>query len=182
MSMRRLRDGYTHPRHTHAYFGMQGMPMGTFLGLSRLEAHEALTAPPRSYVVPIPEGATTIFVSHQWLSFTHPDPASVQLRRLQSMLRKIVVERAAMELFEEHDWSAFATGVDARKTVSRTHYDAIIADSEHLTAEIFDRGCDDKKNSILSILPFIENMILRLSTAVGQATRRLSRVFLRIVC
>ena len=39
----------------------------------------------------IPPRAPVIFVSHQWLSFGHPDPKCIQLRRLQAMLRRVTV-------------------------------------------------------------------------------------------
>ena len=118
-----------------AHYPMHAMHMGTFLGLSTLQTHEACVE--YGDVRPLPDGAAVIFVSHQWLSLAHPDPASVQLQRLQFMLNKIVVDGAVGELFEQDDWSAFATGINKNKTLSKSTQDALMAEHEPLTEQIF---------------------------------------------
>jgi len=50
------------------------------------------------------------FVSHEWLSREHPDPAGTQLRCLQNVLRVIALG-GAEGLFDPETWEMFSTGL-----------------------------------------------------------------------
>lgn len=85
-----------------------------------------------------PQGASVLFISHQWLSFASPDPACVQLRALQRVLRALVEQGGAAisALFDPDDWDAVAKGVDKRK-VKSSHAQALTALQKQLTPEKF---------------------------------------------
>mmetsp|Transcript_8023 Transcript_8023/g.23966 ORF Transcript_8023/g.23966 Transcript_8023/m.23966 type:complete len:436 (-) Transcript_8023:960-2267(-) len=118
-----------------ARYPMHGMPVSRLLKLrGPLRRHEACLK--SGLVTRIPPRAPVIFVSHQWLSFAHPDPRCIQLRRLQAMLRRVTVDRDS-SLFAPDDWDAFARGVDARKTKSALHARAMRSDTRELTWEGF---------------------------------------------
>lgn len=57
----------------------------------------------------------TIFVSHQWLSRSHPDPDGVQLRTLNHFL-KHAMEHRIKDLLCERDWLALVKGIDKETT------------------------------------------------------------------
>jgi len=88
--------------------------------------------------VEAPQGASVLFISRQWLSFASPDPACVQLRALQRVLRALVEQGGAAisALFDPDDWDAFAKGVDKRK-VKSSHAQALTALQKQLTPEKF---------------------------------------------
>ena len=67
---------------------MHVMSVRDFLKVPKLEPHEVCVA--QGTVYPLPEGGRVLFASHQWLSGDHPDPDSVQLRALQTMVGTIV--------------------------------------------------------------------------------------------
>ena len=78
-------------------FPLYAMRMRDFLELTRLEPHNTLAA--KGLVVPVDfsgehRGERLNFVSHQWLSFAHPDPRGVQLRALQQMPQQSDTKKA----------------------------------------------------------------------------------------
>lgn len=86
---------------------MMCMKMSTFLQLDRLISHGELRS--RSLLFkPWPQ-ASVHFVSHEWLSSTHPDPSSVHLRRLQEIFRDISAGNVR-KLFTDKDWSTIKQG------------------------------------------------------------------------
>lgn len=60
------------------------------------------------------------FVSHQWLSRSHPDPDGMQLQCLQNFL-KAAGQEDLKRLFTEDDWKAFKSGVGDRARMSWLH-------------------------------------------------------------
>ena len=62
-----------------------GISVPDFLALTEWLPHEALKA--SGQVRQMGEADGVIFVSHQWCSFSHPDPAGNQLRALQTQIR-----------------------------------------------------------------------------------------------
>ena len=62
-----------------------GISVPDFLALTEWLPHEALKASGK--VREMTENEEVIFVSHQWTSFSHPDPAGNQLRALQTQIR-----------------------------------------------------------------------------------------------
>ena len=73
---------------TEEFFGMYAMTMDTFLSLPRMECHEDLLE--RGLIQEMHGNGFVHFISHQWLSHAHPDPASVQLSRMQEVFRSII--------------------------------------------------------------------------------------------
>mmetsp|Transcript_132681 Transcript_132681/g.322395 ORF Transcript_132681/g.322395 Transcript_132681/m.322395 type:complete len:573 (+) Transcript_132681:62-1780(+) len=61
------------------------------------------------------ENVCVHFISHVWLSRSHPDPDGVKLRHFKSVCHKIL-HGDPRDLFEAHDWEAFSTGCSAAKT------------------------------------------------------------------
>ena len=64
-----------------------GISVPDFLELTEWLPHEALKASGK--VKQMGESDEVIFVSHQWTSFSHPDPAGNQLRALQTQIRTL---------------------------------------------------------------------------------------------
>lgn len=66
------------------------LPMRAILELDRMRPHQELLA--RSWLVQYNNTMVglVIFVSHQWLGWSHPDPANVQLPILQALLRTLM--------------------------------------------------------------------------------------------
>ena len=62
-----------------------GISVPDFLALTEWLPHEALKASGKAKQMG--EADEVIFVSHQWCSFSHPDPAGNQLRALQTQIR-----------------------------------------------------------------------------------------------
>ena len=132
-------------RANQVFFPTYGMSVQTLLEIEELEPHEACVA--KHTVVEVPEDAAIIFVSHQWLGFAELDPSGVQLRALQQMLNKLVVERGVAELFDADEWDAFAKGVDKRK-VQSAHADALLAMQKSLTPDSF---CEDLSRAFVRL-------------------------------
>ena len=75
------------------------------------------------------------FVSHEWLSYGHPDPSGTQLRRLQDVFRKVMAGRGH-ELFSEADWKTFSQGTASSWTPQLAHLEGS-AQSEKLSDDSF---------------------------------------------
>jgi len=79
--------------------------MSDFLQLQEMQPHEAvlelLTQPS--------EFMTMHFISHEWLSFHHPDPWSTQLAVMQGIFDTFAAGKAR-SMFKAPDWEAFLGG------------------------------------------------------------------------
>ena len=71
-----------------------GISVPDFLNLTEWLPHEALKASGK--VRQMGEADEVIFVSHQWTSFSHPDPAGNQLRALQTQIRTLMKGKTAV--------------------------------------------------------------------------------------
>ena len=74
--------------------GCQGYPMylipvSTFLEMSEWAPHQELLKDGHLKEWTAECASSTFFISHQWTSFSHPDPKGAQLRALQAVLRKL---------------------------------------------------------------------------------------------
>ena len=79
-------------------YPMYAMSIDNVLQLQKFQPHqEMLEAGKLTLVTP---GVETIFVSHQWLSYQHPDPEGMQLRCLQRVLQRL----ASGEVDVENDF------------------------------------------------------------------------------
>jgi len=58
------------------------LPMEYFMGMDLMAAHEELL---NVALMCPPDDAVMHFISHEWLSFTHPDPAGTQLNLMQEI-------------------------------------------------------------------------------------------------
>ena len=130
-------------RVNHEYFPTFVMTVADVLALDVLEPHESLLD--KGLVAYAPEGAPILFVSHQWVSFDHPDPQSVQLRALQCVLTA-VLDGDIMSKFELEEWEGFARGVDKRKTASAAHAASLAQMQHNLTQESF---AEEIKRSVI---------------------------------
>ena len=122
-------------RVNEEHFPLHVMTVQDVLQLDRLQPHEEMVEEGKAFHVP--KDGVVIFLSHQWLSFKHPDsPDNVQLRALQQMLRTIL-EGRVLELFSEEDWKGFATGVDSSKMVVKELQNNLSSTQQQLTPESF---------------------------------------------
>eukprot|EP00947_MAST-08B_sp_MAST-8B-sp1_P002483 g2483.t1 len=70
-------------------YPMYGIPVKELLALDEWVPHQDLLAAGKLRELGHRADEKIIFVSHQWCSFDHPDPAGEQLRALQGVLRKL---------------------------------------------------------------------------------------------
>ena len=91
--------------------------MPDFLALTEWLPHEALKASGK--VKQMSETDEVIFVSHQWTSFSHPDPAGNQLRALQTQIRTLSKGKTAVKsdymLDGGYQYSMLTTGKEWAK-------------------------------------------------------------------
>ena len=78
-------------REEYPYYGIS---VPDFLALTEWLPHEALKASGKAKQMG--EADEVIFVSHQWCSFSHPDPAGNQLRALQTQIRTLMKGKTAV--------------------------------------------------------------------------------------
>lgn len=84
------------------------MTMETFMSMDRMRSHDSLR---KEGLLVRPNASSRVhFLSHEWLSFAHPDPDGVQLLRMQTVFRSIM-DGQVRDLFEEHDWKTFSEGM-----------------------------------------------------------------------
>jgi hypothetical protein len=96
-------------------FPMYVIPMVEFLKLDRMRPHGALVADGIAVVYEEKLHGKVNFVSHQWLSDSHPDPNNKQLRSIQSMYNMIIDGKDPFKRPE--DWSLYATRFDYANVV-----------------------------------------------------------------
>lgn len=78
-------------------FPMYLVPMGELLKMDGPpRAHQQLLK--EGKVAVWQRGSTCIFISHQWLSYTHPDPEGRQMRVLRSALQNLLLGDLAVEV------------------------------------------------------------------------------------
>ena len=70
-------------------FPMYVMKMSTFFDLNSMLSYEEMVADGRVFKWEPSMGDRVFFISHQWTSFSHPDPKGEQLRTAQQLLRTI---------------------------------------------------------------------------------------------
>ena len=70
-------------------FPMYTVPLGTLLDMTEVEPHETLKA--RDVLVEFQRNmGNAAFISHQWLTSSHPDPECKQIRVLQDALKEMM--------------------------------------------------------------------------------------------
>ncbi|CAK9028281.1 Solute carrier family 35 member B1 [Durusdinium trenchii] len=78
-------------------FPMYSLKAETFLGLRIVLKHEDAHA--AGYLVEFfKDQGSAIFISHQWLSRSHPDPQGTQLQDMQNSLRNILNDAGHMQI------------------------------------------------------------------------------------
>ena len=94
-----------------------GISVPDFLALTDWLPHEVLKASGK--VKQMGEADEVIFVSHQWTSFSHPDPAGNQLRALQTQIRTLSKGKTAVKsdymLDGGYQYSMLTTGKEWAK-------------------------------------------------------------------
>lgn len=76
-------------------YPMYAIPVPTLLGLQKWRPHQDLLAD--GLLKQCTEDDDVIFVSHQWLSFKHPDPQCEQLESLKKILRRLIAGELKVE-------------------------------------------------------------------------------------
>ena len=95
-----LQDAMTSPRtmenirfSTVCYFPLTVMPIKIFMQLDKLEDYHVMQER-KLTVQDVDRSAKVLFISHQWLGFTHPDADGVHLKRVQEVLGKLLSGKA----------------------------------------------------------------------------------------
>jgi len=81
--------GTLNRRALHCEYPMYVVSLDVLLSEQRMRPHEEMMADGKLQVWDEGMKGHTIFVSHQWTAFTHPDPSGTQLRCLQHSLRRL---------------------------------------------------------------------------------------------
>eukprot|EP00434_Breviolum_minutum_P024252 symbB.v1.2.021415.t1/scaffold1848.1/size98926/4 len=84
-------EDYRHPQH----FPMWVLKVSNLLQMTKMHSHQKLRA--ANLLVEHRSSFFTIFVSHQWMSRTHPDPSGQQFRVLQQALQNIIDGRIEIQ-------------------------------------------------------------------------------------
>jgi len=106
------------------------LPMADFLQLQQMETHETMFV---SLVKP--HGSMPMhFVSHEWLSYKHPDPDVIQLPLMQNIFRKCIAG-TAQQMFTPKDWQSFVTGHSAGTATAYRPAERSLVQRREVTAE-----------------------------------------------
>ena len=87
-------------------FPMMVMKMSTFLKLKRMTAYEDMIKDNLVFEW-TPEMGKVFFLSHQWTSFSHPDPEGEQLDVAQGFLSKVGEGKIRSLFATKEEWLAF---------------------------------------------------------------------------
>lgn len=87
-------------------FPMMVMKMSTFMGLDRMTSYEDMMKDNLVFEW-TPEMGRVFFLSHQWTSFSHPDPDGEQLAVAQGFLSKVGEGKIKSLFATEEEWLAF---------------------------------------------------------------------------
>ena len=85
---------------------MMVMKMETFMSLKVMKPYEEMIKTDSVFEW-TPEMGKVFFLSHQWTSFGHPDPASEQLEVAQTFLGKVGEGQIRSLFATEEEWLAF---------------------------------------------------------------------------
>lgn len=97
-------------------FQMYTVPVGRLLELNLMTPFEECVD--AGLARPSCDGDIVFFVSHQWLSFDHPDPDGIQLRCLQKFLSRAQGGQAE-SMFAGNVWEVLTSGTNASNTYSQ---------------------------------------------------------------
>lgn len=86
------------------FFPMLCVTMSTFLKMERLQPHGKLND--LGLLVSPGPSSKVHFVSHEWLSYYHPDPSGEKLRRMQDVFKGVIAGRGR-DYFTQEDWGTF---------------------------------------------------------------------------
>jgi len=84
-------------------YGMWVMSVGDFLSMEKLVPHQNLKADGKLFEYE--PGRPCFFLSHQWLSFKHPDPLMEQVKTFQELLRNLATGNMEVPLSLLHKCS-----------------------------------------------------------------------------
>ena len=89
-------------------FPMFVMKMETFMELKTMRSHEDMLAEGKVFEW-TPSMGRVWFMSHQWTSFSHPDPAAEQLTVAQKLVKTIMDGKARSIFATEEEWQGYIT-------------------------------------------------------------------------
>ena len=87
-------------------FPMMVMKMSTFMSLDKMKPYEEMIQN-ESVFEWKQEMGKVFFLSHQWTSFSHPDPEAEQLKTAQGFLGKVAEGKIKSLFATEEEWLAF---------------------------------------------------------------------------
>jgi len=89
------------------FFPMQCIRMQTLLKMDRMKTYTEMEK--QGLLVPPGMSTRVHFVSHEWLSYDHPDPAGAQLGRLKRIFEGVIAGNGD-QFFSDADWNTFCSG------------------------------------------------------------------------
>ena len=105
-------------------YPMYVIPVKDFLQLKKWRPHQDLLADGGLIKVDdTRKGDKVIFVSHQWTSFSHPDPKNQQLSALQNVIRKLLSGKMTVRT----NW-ALEVGYGIKKTTGQAEWKEMLED------------------------------------------------------
>jgi len=112
------------------YFPVYALPVSDFQQLTTMRPHEEAL---RLEQLLIPDVDIIMhFISHEWLSFSHPDPDCVQLQLMQRIFIEFM-EGRARSFFSDSHWESFQKGVSTSTSERLRTMESSFAD--RLTSE-----------------------------------------------
>lgn len=102
-------------------YGMWVMPLDIFLGMDRLPAHQTLKREGKLMEWTPELNRPVFFLSHQWLSFKHPDPLMEQVHSFQALLKTLKTGTMDVPLSLLHK-----CGFDSLPTLTGDHWKEVL--------------------------------------------------------
>lgn len=141
----------TAPRAALKFHPMLCMRMSTFMRLEIMPPYEDML---RCCDLEQPEkGSVVHFISHQWLSFNHPDPHGVHLRRAQDVFGEMS-EGRAQEFFASSDWEMVAASTGSDREFSKQVSEGFVWLDFCCMPQVHQEGTD--VHAILSMRHFLQ--------------------------
>jgi hypothetical protein len=102
-------------------YGMFVMPLDVFLGIDKIQAHQQLKREGKLIEWTPELDRPVFFLSHQWLSFKHPDPLMEQVKTFQNLLKNLASGSMDVPLSMLHKCS-----FDCLPTLTGSHWKEVL--------------------------------------------------------
>lgn len=149
-------------------YPMWVMPLDEFVKMDHLEPHQKLKAAGKLIKWTPDLRRPVMFLSHQWLSFKHPDPQMVQVRTFQGLLQRLLTGVMDVSLCALHK-----CGFDQVPAIKGAHWKEMLPNAvvwmDYISMP--QPGAEEIENTSTDGLATSTAMRWKLSTELEQAVR-----------